>query len=79
MTLNDDWPLYIDAEKEGNIARFYNHSCQPNLSFTTTLSIKSKPIIVLHALKDIEIGEKLTISYVDKDSLGFICLCGHCD
>ena len=78
MTLNNDWPLYIDAEKQGNMARFFNHSCQPNLSFTTTLSIHSKPILVLYALKDIEIGEKLTFSYGDKDSMGFECLCGQC-
>ena len=78
MTLNNDYPLYIDAEKHGNIARFFNHSCKPNLIFTTTLSIKSKPILVLHALKDIEIGEKLTFSYGDNDSIGFKCLCGLC-
>ena len=76
MTLKDEWPLTIDAENHGNLARFFNHSCVPNLSYTTTLSIKSKPIIVIHALKDIEIGEKLTISYGDKNSLGFNCLCG---
>ena len=77
--MNNDWPLFIDAEKQGNIARFFNHSCQPNLSCTTTLSINSKLIMVLHTLKEIEIGEKLTFSYGDNDSIGFKCLCGQCE
>jgi len=58
-------------------ARFVNHDCEPNSRFITT----NKENIQLIVLKDIEIGEEITVCYAD-DYFGVgnrECLCRSCE
>ncbi|KAI0537985.1 hypothetical protein GGR58DRAFT_469620 [Xylaria digitata] len=63
-----------------------NHDCRPNLAFF----IDQKLTHYTHAVRNIEPGEELTISYIDalqvrlvrqertRNTLGFSCACSHC-
>ncbi|TGJ79117.1 hypothetical protein E0Z10_g9644 [Xylaria hypoxylon] len=63
-----------------------NHDCRPNLAFFVDQNLTH----YTHAVRDIEPGEELTISYIDalqarsirqertRNSLGFPCACPHC-
>ncbi|KAI1733044.1 SET domain-containing protein [Ditylenchus destructor] len=70
---------YIDARYKANLARFLNHSCDPNL-FPQIVRIGSlSPRLALYAMKDIAVGEELSYSYGNISStqttLGKKCLC----
>ncbi|KAH0364230.1 hypothetical protein KCU65_g6915, partial [Aureobasidium melanogenum] len=69
----------VDATKEGNDARFINHSCAPNCA-TKIINVGGTPRIVFYALKDIAAYTELTVHYnfePDPDSDSRIrCLCG---
>jgi hypothetical protein len=51
-----------DATKQGNVARFINHSCDPNC-FTKIISIEGNGRIVIYAKRDIGAGEELSYDY----------------
>jgi histone-lysine N-methyltransferase SETD1 len=57
----DDFSV-CDATKQGNVARFINHSCGPNC-FTKIISIEGVKRIVLYAKRDIVAGEELSYDY----------------
>lgn len=63
FTLNEDW--VIDANFEGNAARWINHSCDPNCEAVLVEhphdSKRSK--VFIEALRDIAAGEELTYDY----------------
>jgi hypothetical protein len=65
----------IDGEDESNTARYINHACDPNVE----AEIEGERIMI-HAARDIEKGEELTIDYGDEYFDEFIkpggCLCG---
>jgi uncharacterized protein len=71
--LDDQWT--IDGEEESNTARYINHSCDPNVEAEV-----DGDRIKIHAARDIEKGEELTIDYGDEYFDEFIkpygCLCG---
>jgi len=48
----------IDAAYGGNVARFINHSCDPNCE-----SVIERGHVYIHALRDIEPGEELGYDY----------------
>jgi uncharacterized protein len=48
----------IDAAYGGNVARFINHSCDPNCE-----SVIERGRVFIHALRDIEPGEELGYDY----------------
>ena len=48
----------IDAAYGGNVARFINHSCDPNCE-----SVIERGHVYIHALRDIEPGEELAYDY----------------
>jgi len=50
--------LVVDATWKGNVARFINHSCEPNCE-----SVIDRRHIWIEALRDIEAGEELTYDY----------------
>lgn len=52
----------IDAKTYGNWTRFVNHSCRANLTFKEA-NVGGYRIYALVALRDIEVGEELTIDY----------------
>ncbi|KAL1183552.1 hypothetical protein V6Z11_A02G190800 [Gossypium hirsutum] len=57
---------FIDASKYGNISRFINHSCSPNLVNHQVLVDSMdchRAHIGLYASQDISVGEELTFDY----------------
>ncbi|KAL6634993.1 hypothetical protein ACP70R_027664 [Stipagrostis hirtigluma subsp. patula] len=70
----------IDASRYGNVSRFINHSCSPNLS-TRLVLVESKDCHLSHiglfANRDIAMGEELAYDYRRKLVAGDGCPC-HC-
>ena len=56
-----DQGMIIDATR-GSMARFVNHSCQPNCEMRKWI-VDKKPRMALFALRDIMTGEELTYDY----------------
>lgn len=64
FTLNDDY--VIDANEEGNIARWINHSCDPNCESMIEENANGKSHkdkVFIEAMRDIKPGEELTYNY----------------
>jgi SET domain-containing protein len=72
--------MVIDATSRGNLARFINHSCDPNC-IAKTMSLNGSKRIVMYAKRPIRSGEELTYDYkfpTEKDPKKKIrCLCGQ--
>jgi hypothetical protein len=74
-----DSKTVIDAGADGNDARFFNHSCDPNCESTV-----EKRRVYIEAIRDIEPGGELTYDYQiqreddDPDNIDevFACRCG---
>lgn len=76
----------ICAGKVGNIARFINHSCEPNTAFFEVHSRRYVadpliPRVAVYATKDIALGEEITIAYwaepgKKRARTGMHCRCG---
>jgi hypothetical protein len=67
----------IDPTEKGNLARFINHSCEPNCE-TQKWHVLSEVCVGIFTLRDIQEGEELTFNYgFDKFKTTFQkCLCG---
>jgi histone-lysine N-methyltransferase SETD1 len=73
-----DDELVIDATFTGNLARFINHSCDPNC-FTKVITVDQSKRIVIYAKRDIMIGEELAYDYkfpIESDEDKVLCRCG---
>ena len=77
-------PLTIDANALGNIGRFFNHSCNPNMYLVPVYvgdQDARTPKLCFFAQSDIEPGTELTWSYAqdadDDSAYPFTCGCGH--
>lgn len=71
-----DRSTVIDATKMGNLARFINHSCDPNCH-AQVISIRSQKKIVFYAKRAIAEGEEITYNYkfpIEDEKIP--CLCG---
>lgn len=74
-----DSKTVIDAGADGNDARFFNHSCDPNCESTV-----EKRRVYIEAIRDVEAGAELTYDYQiqreddDPDNIDdvFACRCG---
>ena len=74
-----DSKTVIDAGVDGNDARFFNHSCDPNCESTV-----EKRRVYIEAIRDIDAGAELTYDYQiqreddDPDNIDevFACRCG---
>jgi len=68
----------VDASRKGNVARFINHSCSPNLSVQKWY-VKREPRLGLFASMQIAEGEELSYNYAMKWSgekkMAQRCLC----
>lgn len=67
----------LDAGPRGNIARFMNHSCDPNAE-TQKWTVNGDTRVGLFALTDIPAGSELTFNY-QFEAMGEVkkmCLCG---
>jgi len=60
---------YIDPMYVGNVGRFINHSCNPNLYMVPVRINNNIPRIALFTLRDIQVGEELTFSYLGTHSV----------
>ncbi|CEO98264.1 unnamed protein product (mitochondrion) [Plasmodiophora brassicae] len=68
---------HIDASECGNVSRFFNHSCEPNLAVRTfRVDWLSPARVGFFAARDIEPGEELEFSYGDVTDQGRACHCG---
>lgn len=69
----------LDATKYGNLARYINHSCDPNCYTATIVTEDSKKIVII-TKRRININEELTFDYHFDISNDFndkiVCLCG---
>lgn len=64
FTLNDDY--VIDANVDGNIARWINHSCNPNCEAVIEENgngKRHKDKVYIEAIRNIKAGEELTYNY----------------
>uniref|UniRef100_A0A1I7TJQ5 SET domain-containing protein n=1 Tax=Caenorhabditis tropicalis TaxID=1561998 RepID=A0A1I7TJQ5_9PELO len=74
----------VNPLRKGNFARFFSHSCDPNLTLIRVFSGGIAPSnirIVFVANRDVEEGEELTFNYGEqykKQNLGDNCLCKKC-
>ncbi|GAB1604481.1 histone-lysine N-methyltransferase SETD1-like isoform X1 [Argonauta hians] len=66
----------IDATKAGNLARFINHSCNPNC-YAKIITVESHKKIVIYSKRDIDVNEEITYDYkfpLEEEKIS--CLCG---
>jgi len=68
---------WVDCAHTGSIARFYNHSCEPNAKIWEYRSGMSHRILVYQTLQEIEEGEEITVDYGENWFAGLdqLCLC----
>jgi len=69
---------FIDAKNFGNVARFINHSCDPNLQ-SQVWNVLAEKCVGFFALRDIKNGEELSFDYqfkVFNEKERQKCLCG---
>ena len=65
FTLNDDY--VIDANQDGNSARWINHSCAPNCESICESAEDDDPMhdrVYIEALRNIKAGEELSYNYL---------------
>jgi len=66
----------IDATRKGAVARFINHSCEPNV-VARVITVDGAPKIVFYAKARIEAAEELTYDYkFEFEDEKIPCLCG---
>lgn len=64
----------LDATRIGNLARFFNHSCSPNMCLVPVRSYYILPNIAFFAKRDIFAYEELTFKYSEVNK-GRKCYC----
>lgn len=72
-----DQDYVVDATKCGNLARFINHSCEPNC-YAKVIKIDGESKIVIYSKQPIAIGEEITYDYkfpIEDEKIR--CLCGE--
>ncbi|KAL9895565.1 SET domain containing 1 [Glossina fuscipes fuscipes] len=71
-----DMETIIDATKCGNLARFINHSCNPNC-YAKVITIESEKKIVIYSKQPIGVNEEITYDYkFPLEDQKIPCLCG---
>ncbi|KAH9694158.1 Histone-lysine N-methyltransferase ATXR7 [Citrus sinensis] len=66
----------VDATKRGGIARFINHSCNPNC-YTKVISVEGQKKIFIYAKRHIAAGEEITYNYkFPLEEKKIPCYCG---
>jgi len=75
MALDND--VYIDARKRGGVARYINHSCEPNC-VVNRWKVRGISRAGVFALRDIQAGEELAFDYKWKRKRGRAPTKCHC-
>ncbi|XP_077510642.1 histone-lysine N-methyltransferase SETD1-like [Amblyomma americanum] len=71
-----DVETIIDATKCGNLARFINHSCNPNC-YAKVITVEGQKKIVIYSRQPINVNEEITYDYkfpLEDEKIS--CLCG---
>ena len=63
LSSGETMSTYVDPMYVGNIGRFINHSCEPNLFMVPVRINLTIPHLALFALRDIQAGEELSFDY----------------
>ncbi|KAH8266442.1 hypothetical protein KR026_003644 [Drosophila bipectinata] len=75
-----DMETIIDATKCGNLARFINHSCNPNC-YAKVITIESEKKIVIYSKQPIGINEEITYDYkfpLEDEKIPCLCAAQGC-
>ncbi len=74
--------LTLDGTPRRHIARYMNHSCDPNCEAIIEEYENGDKKVMIYALRDIAPGEELTYDYGEEYVADFIaphgCRCTHC-
>ncbi|XP_070390012.1 histone-lysine N-methyltransferase SETD1B-A [Dermacentor albipictus] len=71
-----DVETIIDATKCGNLARFINHSCNPNC-YAKVITVEGQKKIVIYSKQPINVNEEITYDYkFPLEDEKIVCLCG---
>lgn len=71
-----DLETIIDATKCGNLARFINHSCNPNC-YAKVITVEGQKKIVIYSKQPINVNEEITYDYkFPIEDQKIPCLCG---
>ncbi|VDK88721.1 unnamed protein product, partial [Litomosoides sigmodontis] len=76
MQLTNDF--YVDARNYGNVARSFNHSCEPNTKVVAVV-VDGIYRLKISTIKNVKQGEELTFDYdteIVEGLVGMECLCG---
>lgn len=70
MTINEHLECrnevtYVDPTYKGNVGRFVNHSCDPNLFLIPVRVDHSYPRVAMFALGDIDVDQELSYDYAN--------------
>uniref|UniRef100_A0A7S0CZF8 Histone-lysine N-methyltransferase n=1 Tax=Amorphochlora amoebiformis TaxID=1561963 RepID=A0A7S0CZF8_9EUKA len=55
----------IDSSLSGNIARYFNHSCDANIGSKVAMSKYGRPMVSFFCLRNVEKGVELTFDYTE--------------
>jgi len=75
-----DLDYVVDATKCGNLARFINHSCEPNC-YAKVIKIDGQNKIVIYSKQAIAIGEEITYDYkfpIEDEKIRCLCASKNC-
>uniref|UniRef100_A0A8C2W926 [Histone H3]-lysine(4) N-trimethyltransferase n=1 Tax=Cyclopterus lumpus TaxID=8103 RepID=A0A8C2W926_CYCLU len=75
-----DQDTIIDATKLGNLARFINHSCNPNC-YAKIITVESQKKIVIYSRQPIRINEEITYDYkfpIEDTKIPCLCEADSC-
>jgi histone-lysine N-methyltransferase SETD1 len=71
-----DDTLILDATKKGSLARFINHSCDPNC-YPKVITVGGRKRIVIYSQRRIRLGQEITYDYkFPLEDVKIPCLCG---
>ncbi|CAM9396626.1 unnamed protein product [Heterosigma akashiwo] len=72
----DDYAV-VDATRMGSLARYINHSCDPNC-YSQVIVHEGRKKIVVYAKRAVAAGEELCYDYKfpTEDAEKLVCLCG---
>jgi len=67
-TFTDEYcdKFVLDAMSHGNVGRFFNHSCDPNMAITNTFTYTQDmrfPVLAFFTIKTVRAGDELTWCY----------------
>uniref|UniRef100_A0A672MJU3 SET domain-containing protein n=2 Tax=Sinocyclocheilus grahami TaxID=75366 RepID=A0A672MJU3_SINGR len=75
-----DQDTIIDATKCGNLARFINHSCNPNC-YAKIVTVEAQKKIVIYSRQSVNVNEEITYDYkfpIEDEKIPCLCAAENC-